>query len=340
MIQKVGLATSERTSPMRFQTLGHTEIRVSALGLGGNTFGPPRIDAATTTKVIHAALERGVNFIDTASVYGQGHSEQYVGAAIQGRRADVVVATKFTLGDLGDEAPQHRIRAQCEQSLRRLNTDWIDLLQVHQPSDALTTDELLNTLATLVREGKVRAIGSSNYGAWRIAESHAQALAAGCPDFVTAQNHYNLLHRHPEQDLIPACQRYGVSLIPYHPLAGGFLTGKYRGGEPAPAGTRGAAGSMIVKHVSTDRNWDILAKLERFARERDRGVGELAIAWLVAQPVVSSVITGLSNVDQLVQNINGATWELTAEEIAQVSALTDQGTSDPSEGYRIAAGRR
>jgi aryl-alcohol dehydrogenase-like predicted oxidoreductase len=320
------------------RTLGESSLQASVLGLGGNTFGPPRLDAEQSTRVIHAALDLGVTFIDTAAVYGQGHSEVFLGAALRSHRDRTLLATKFNFLNLDGE-PAERVRAQCDQSLRRLETDHIDLLQVHLPTDVIDTDALLATLADLRDAGKVRAYGSSNYASWRIAESALRADALGVAGFATAQNHYSLLHRRPEQELLRACERYGVSLIPYHPLSGGYLTGKYRPGEPPPRGTRGAAGSVIVDRVTTDRNWQVVTRLRQFAEQRDRTVGELAIAWLVAQPVVGTVITGVSTVEQLEQNVRGAQWELTPDEITEVSAITDGSDNEPSEGYAPAASR-
>jgi aryl-alcohol dehydrogenase-like predicted oxidoreductase len=193
--------------------LGGTDLQASVLGLGGNTFGPPRLDAAQSTRVIRAALERGVTFVDTAAVYGHGRSESFLGEALRGHRDETLIATKFNFIDL-DGDPADRVRAHCEQSLRRLATDRIDLLQVHLPTDVIHTDDLLGTLAGLRDAGKIRAYGSSNYASWRVAESALRAEALCLPGFVTAQNHYSLLHRRPEQDLVRACERYGVSLIP------------------------------------------------------------------------------------------------------------------------------
>lgn len=312
--------------------LGRTSLQASVLGLGGNTFGPPRLDAEQSTRVIHAALDLGVTFIDTAAVYGQGLSESFLGQALRGRRDATLLATKFNFIDL-DENPAERVRAHCEQSLRRLATDRIDLYQVHLPTDVIGTDDLLDTLSGLSDAGKVREYGSSNYSAWRVAESALRAQARGLSGFVTAQNHYSLLHRRPEQELVPACTRYGISLIPYHPLSGGYLTGKYRPGEAPPPGTRGAAGSVIVGRMTNDRNWRIVERLTAFAEQRGHTVSELAIAWLVAKPVVGTVITGISTVEQLQQNCRGAQWTLTADEVAEVDAITDGPDNEPAEGY-------
>jgi aryl-alcohol dehydrogenase-like predicted oxidoreductase len=312
--------------------LGRSGLQVSVLGLGGNTFGPPRIDSATTTKVIHAALTAGINFIDTAITYGGGQSETFIGKALRGRHDQAVVATKFNFLDLvGD--PRQRINDHCDESLRKLQTDHIDLLQVHTPSDEIATDDLLAALAELVEVGKIRAYGASNYSSWRLAESDHRARELGVAPFATVQNHYSLLYRRPEHELAQSCERYGVSLIPFHPLAGGFLTGKYQANQAPPPGTRGAAGSYIVDKMSNERNWGVVARLTEFAEQRGHSVAELAIAWLVAKPFVGSVITGLSNVDQLAQNVRGAEWVLTDDEVIAIDELSDDGDTAPTENY-------
>ena len=223
---------------MQQRPLGSSGLEVSVVGLGGNTFGPPRIDEATTVEVIHAALDLGINFVDTAIVYGQGESERYIASALEGRRDEMVVATKFHLMGLGDEKPADRIRGDVDESLFKLATDRIDVYQVHMPNPAVPAAEILGTLGELVAAGKVREIGCSNYTSWRLVESCYEADRLGVPRFATVQNHYSLLNRQSEQELVSACRTYGVGLIPYHPLAGGFLTGKYHKGEPPPPGTR------------------------------------------------------------------------------------------------------
>jgi aryl-alcohol dehydrogenase-like predicted oxidoreductase len=317
---------------VKTRSLGRSGLEVSVLGLGGNTFGPPRIDAATTTEVINAALDRGINFIDTAITYGGGESERYIGAALRGRRDQAVIATKFNFLDL-DGDPGERIRAHCDESLGKLQTDRIDLLQVHMPSGAIDTDDLLAELADLVDTGKIRAYGASNYASWRLAESCERAGELGVANFATVQNHYSLLYRRPEHELAPACLHYGVALIPFHPLAGGVLTGKYRPGAEPPRGTRGAAGSLIVGTMNTERNWPVISALADFAAQRGHTLAELALAWLIAKPFVGTVITGVSNVGQLKQNIAGAEWELTEDEVRAVDELADTGDVAPTENY-------
>jgi aryl-alcohol dehydrogenase-like predicted oxidoreductase len=310
--------------------LGSSGLIASRLGLGGNTFGPPRIDEAASIRVVHAALDAGVNFIDTALVYGSGQSEHFVGRALAGRRDEAIIATKFNFLDL-DGDPVQRVRAHCHESLLKLGTDRIDLLQIHLPTDEIATADLLGTLADLVKEGSVRAYGASNYASWRLAESVATADALGVARFASVQNQYSLLYRRAEQELVGACVRYGTPLIPYHPLAGGFLSGKYRPGEPAPAGTRGAEGSLIVGHMNTAANYAVVEALTAYAGDHGHSVAELAIAWLVAKPFTGPVITGVSNVDQLAENVRGAHWVLAAAELAEVDALTDSAVNTPTE---------
>jgi aryl-alcohol dehydrogenase-like predicted oxidoreductase len=306
---------------VEYRQLGNSELRVSVVGLGGNTFGPPRLDEATSRRVIDAALELGINFVDTAHVYGEGLSEEFIGRALEGRRQRMVIATKFGLRDLGGMTARERIHQLADQSLRRLRTDYIDLYQIHVPNPAVAPDEIVRALDDLVRAGKVREIGCCNYASWRVAESVFTARTLGTKRFITAQNHYNLLRRRPEQEVLPFCEAYHLSFIPYFPLGGGFLTGKYRRGEPAPPGTRGAAGSPIVKWTSSERNWALLAALEPFAREHGHTVLELAIAWLIANETVGSVICGASNGEQVAMNAKAAEWKLTADVKQAADAL-------------------
>jgi aryl-alcohol dehydrogenase-like predicted oxidoreductase len=314
---------------MEYRTLGTSSLRVSAVGLGSNSFGPPRLEEAAVRRVLHAALDQGINFVDTAPIYTEGQSEELIGRILQGRRQDVVIATKFHLRRLDGQRAYDRIHEHARESLRRLQTDYVDLYQVHFPNAAVAPDEILRALDDLVRAGQVRAIGCCNYASWRVAESIFTARTLGTPAFVTAQNHYSLLYRPVEQELMPFCEAYGLSLIPYYPLGGGFLTGKYRQGQPPPPGSRGAAGAPIVRRSSTERNWALLPKLEAFARERGRPLNELAIAWLLAHPTVGSVIAGASNPEQIASNAAAAAWQLTPAEVAELDAVTAR---DETEG--------
>ncbi len=319
---------------MEYRNLGGSELRASVVALGGNTFGPPRIDEAATHRVIHAAQDAGINFVDTAIGYGEGQSENYVGTALQGRRDKWLVATKFNFRNLEGKSVRERIFEHCETSLGKLQTDYIDLYQIHQPAN-INEDEMLRALDDLVKAGKVREIGSCNYQSWQMAENMFTARTMGTKHFITAQNHYNLLRRNIEQELTKFCDRYGASIIPFFPLAGGFLTGKYVRGEAAPPGTRGAEGSGIIKNSSTDRNWEILPALEDFVAERGHTMAELALAWLLANPTVGCVITGVSNTEQVAMNAKAAEWVLTPAEKAELDEIAPRLGDD--EGQRVGA---
>lgn len=302
--------------------LGSSGIEVSLLGLGGNVFGPPRLDLEQTRSVFGAAIDAGVNFVDTANVYGTGMSEAFLGDVLEGRRAGFVIATKCNLRQLGDAPVGEHIRGQVEASLAKLRTDVIDLLQLHHaPPDTVEMVELLEALAGLVGEGKVRAIGACNFSAWRLAECAAISASMGWPAFATVQDYWHLLARGIEAEVVPYARRSGVGILPYHPLAGGYLTGKYRYGQVRPAGTRGAAGSPIIDTIDSPENHAKVVELTELAAQHGRSPGELAIAWLANQPTVASVIAGASNPTQLEQNVAGASWHLDEQTLAQVDAI-------------------
>jgi aryl-alcohol dehydrogenase-like predicted oxidoreductase len=312
------------------RTLGTSQIDVSVVGLGGNTFGTPRLDQDATIEVIDAALDLGVNFVDTANIYGNGQSEEFLGVALQGRRDQMVVATKFNLLTPSDAPLHKRIIDQLDASLARLRTEYVDLYQIHMPPPDLDTEELNSVLADIVAAGKALATGACNYSAWRLERSRNCAETSSGPRFSSVQNYYNLLDRGIESEIAPWCRSNETSILPYFPLGGGFLTGKYRAGEPPPAGTRGAAGSGIVNHIWTAENQLTLTKLEAFCAERDRPIGQLAIAWLLANETVASVISGVSNTKQLASNVGAASWALTAAEKVEVDAIVgSDAISDP-----------
>jgi aryl-alcohol dehydrogenase-like predicted oxidoreductase len=306
---------------MQFRNVGGSGLQVSVAGLGCNNFGM-RIDADATDAVVHAALEAGITLFDTADIYGgRGTSEELLGRALGSRRDEVVLATKFA-NPMGDGpydrgASRRYIVRAAEASLRRLGTDRIDLYQQHVPDPSTPIDETLEALDDLVTAGKVLYVGSSNFSGWQVAEAEAVARHDGRARFVTAQNEWNLLNRRVEREVVPACEHFGVSLLPFFPLASGMLTGKYRRGEPAPEGTRLAAwGGRGL----TDQAFDRVEALTAVAAGRDHTVGDLALAWLAAQPSVCSVIAGATSVEQVQANVAGLEWELTAEDLAAVDA--------------------
>jgi aryl-alcohol dehydrogenase-like predicted oxidoreductase len=287
---------------MRARKLG--PLDVSVVGLGCNNFGR-RVDERGTRTVIDAAIEAGVTLFDTADVYGRGQSESYIGKALEGRRDRVVLATKFG-NDMGDDEQRRGsaryIRGAVEQSLRRLQTDWIDLYQYHRPDGVTPIVETLGALHELVQEGKVRAIGSSNFTAAQVEEARAVASEQGLTPFVSEQSEYSWLERRVEDELLPTCERLGVGFIPYFPLASGLLTGKYRRDEPAPEGTR-LHGRQIDEH-----EYDRVEELERLAHEQGVSLLEVAIAGLAAQPPVVSVIAGATTPEQVRANAAAGDW--------------------------------
>jgi aryl-alcohol dehydrogenase-like predicted oxidoreductase len=278
--------------------------------------------------VVHAALDEGVTLFDTADAYGgHGRSEEYLGAALKGRRDEVVVATKFGHDMAGANGPDWGARASrryviraAEASLRRLDTDWIDLYQLHVPDPQTPIEETLSALDDLVKAGKVRYAGHSNFAGWQVADAAWIARTAGLAPFISAQNHYHLLHREVEAELVPACQRFGLGLLPYFPLASGLLTGKYRRGDPAPEGTR-MAGERFAQRLA-EAPWDTIEALERFATERGIGILDVAIGGLAAQPTVASVIAGATRPEQVRANVAAGNWQPTAEDLTTLNHLT------------------
>ncbi|MCY3647035.1 MAG: aldo/keto reductase [Chloroflexi bacterium] len=309
---------------MEYRRLGRSGLHVSLAGLGCNNFGM-RIDYEAAEKVTNAALDAGITLFDTADVYGRGASEEMLGRALGARRHEVIIATKFAApmgeGPMHRGGSRHRIVEACEASLRRLGTDYIDLYQMHMPDPDTPIEETLRALDDLVRSGKVRYLGNSNYRGWQIAEAHWTAETHHLTKMVSAQNHYNLMERAVEAEVVPACNHYGLGMLPYFPLASGFLTGKYRPGQRAAEGTRLAAWGDRAQGVLTDTNFETLEKLEAWAEERGHTVLDLAIGWLSSQSHVSSVISGATKPEQLDANAAAVDWVLTAEEVEEVAAL-------------------
>ncbi|MFM1959046.1 MAG: hypothetical protein RL588_563 [Pseudomonadota bacterium] len=309
---------------MQLRRLGNSGLKVSVIGLGCNNFGM-RIDQAQTRMVVDAALDAGINFFDTADIYGGSKSEVFLGEALKGRRDQAVLATKFAnpMGEgayLRGGARRYIVKA-VEDSLKRLHTDHIDLYQMHVPDPDTPIEETLRALDDLVRAGKVLYIGNSNFTGWQIADADWTSRTGGLERFVSAQNNFSLLERGVEREVLPACERFGLGLLPYFPLASGFLTGKYHRGEPPRQGTRLAAWGKRGQAALNDRNFDRLEALEHWAEQRGRRILDLAFAWLLGHGVVSSVIAGATSPEQVQANARCAEWILTPEEVEEVRAL-------------------
>jgi len=302
---------------MEQRQLGSSGLRVSVVGLGCNQFRS-KIDDATVEATVGAALDAGITLFDTADIYGgRGGSEESLGLALRGRRERALVATKFGM-DMGDGAvargSRRYIRSAVEASLRRLQTDWIDLYQYHQPDGVTPLDETLAALDELVDEGKVRYLGSSNFTAWQVVDAEWLARSAHGERFISAQNRYNLLERDAERELVPASLRCGVGILPFYPLAAGVLTGKYSRGEPPPPGSRLGGQPHRAKEMLTDATFDLLERLEDFARSRGRSLLEVAVAGLASRPGVGSVIAGATSPEQVIANTRAGAWVLSAED--------------------------
>ena len=311
---------------MEYRNLGRSGLQVSVVGLGCNNFGM-RCDFDQSEKVVNAAIDAGITLFDTADVYGgQGKSEEFLGRILKGKRDSVVVATKWGMkmgeGPHKSGGSRKYIMAAVEDSLRRLQTDYVDLYQFHRPDPTTPIDETLRELDDLVSSGKVRYIGHSNFAGWQAAEAHFVAQKGNYTPFISAQNEYNLLERRIEGELVPACNAYGLSVLPFFPLASGFLTGKYRQGQDLPAGTRLANAGPMAARVLTDKNYEMLNKLEAFAEARGKTMLDLAIGWLGSLSHVGSVIAGATKPEQIAQNVAAGNWRLTQEEIAEVDAIS------------------
>ena len=313
---------------MEYRNLGKSGLKVSVLGLGANNFGW-WLDEQRSTVVLNHALDLGINYLDTADWYDMGKSEAYIGRTLKGRRSEVIIATKY--GQPMGEGPNDRggsrwyIMRAVEASLKRLQTDYIDLYQMHWPDPTTPIEETLRTLDDIVKSGKVRYIGCSNFDGWQLSEAMWTSHANNLNSFITVQPRYNLFERQIERELVPCCKAHGVGIIPWGPLAGGFLTGKYKRDEKPKAPAEGEpelkAYSELYHGVITDTNWDRLEKLQAFSKARGHAVSELAIAWLLAHPWVPSVIAGATRTEQLDMNLKGANWKLIAEDVAEIEKI-------------------
>jgi aryl-alcohol dehydrogenase-like predicted oxidoreductase len=309
-------------SDMAYRQLGTSGLNVSVVGVGCNNFGF-KIDQEATDEVVAAALEAGITLFDTAASYGA--SEERLGKALGAHRDEVVIATKFP--SPFEQSPhqsgsRHHIVRACEGSLRRLNTDRIDLYQMHRPDPMTPIDETLSALDDLVRAGKVRYLGNSNFAGWQIADADWTARTNSWTRMVSAQNHYSLVSRDIERDVVPACERFGLGVLPYFPLASGLLTGKYRRGEAGPEGARmsggGPLGAMAGRFLS-DRNYDVVEALEKVAQEAGVSLLHIAIGGLAAQPAVASVIAGATTGEQIRANAAAGSWSPSAETLAAIN---------------------
>jgi aryl-alcohol dehydrogenase-like predicted oxidoreductase len=296
-------------------------LTVGVVGLGCNNFGM-RIGRKETASVVGAALDAGITLFDTADIYGGTKSESYLGAALGTRRDEIVLATKFGVPYEGHEggAGAAYIRTAVEDSLTRLGTDRIDLYQLHAPDQKTPIAETEGALAELVTEGKIREFGCSNFDAAMLSDAQA-AVVGSAPGFVSVQNQYNILHREPEDAVLPACERAGMAFLPYFPLASGLLSGKYRAGEAPPEGTRLAAMGAAASSQLTDVRLAQVAALEALAQGEGRTVLELSIAWLLSRPSVASVIAGATKPEQIAANVAAGGWKPSSETLAQVDVI-------------------
>jgi aryl-alcohol dehydrogenase-like predicted oxidoreductase len=311
---------------MEIRNLGRSGLRVSAIGLGCNNFGG-RIDDAAAKKVIHKALDLGITLFDTADVYGErGGSETTMGKILGADRNRIVLATKFCMpmDEAGAKqgASRRYIMTAVEDSLRRLKTDWLDLYQVHRFDPLTPIEETLRALDDLVRSGKVRYVGCSNWASWQMTEAAWISRGQGLSPFVSCQDEYSLVARGAEKELMPAARHLGMGLLPYFPLASGLLTGKYRRNAPMPAGARLTKTERLAERYLTDRNWQISEKLIDYAESRGHTALELAFSWLLSQAPVSSVIAGATKPEQLEQNVKAGDWKLSVDDLAEIDRIT------------------
>jgi aryl-alcohol dehydrogenase-like predicted oxidoreductase len=314
-------------SDMTYRRLGVSGLVVSTVGLGCNNFGR-KLDLDATRTVVDAAFDAGITLFDTADIYGtpHGNSEEFLGAALKGRRDDIVLATKFGMNMAGSNGADHGARGArryivraVEASLRRLDTEYIDLYQIHTPDPETPIDETIAALDDLVRSGKVRYLGNSNFAGWQIADADWTARTAGRTPFISAQNQYSLLHREVEDEIVPACERFGLGFLPFFPLDSGLLSGKYRRGEKPAEGTRLAQDRY--QRWLDGADWDLIEALTAFGADRGHSLLEVAIAGLAARPAVSSVIAGATTAEQVHANAAAGAWELTADEVAALDEL-------------------
>jgi len=310
---------------MLYRSLGPSGLKVSIIGLGTNRFGSAGVPEEAVRNIIDYAQEVGINHLDSANAYQGGRSEETLGKALKGRWDKFVLATKVfhSVGEGPNDkgASRYHILNQVENSLRRLQSDHIDLYYLHRPDPATPIEESLRALDDLIHTGKVRYVGCSNYAAWQLAHANLLAELKGWTKFVVIQSEYNLLNRNVEREVLPYCRAHNVGFVPYFPLAGGFLTGKYKRGQPAPPGSRGEGSLYVQGFMGNAANYDRIEKLEAWATAQGRGLNELAQAWLLAQPQVCSVISGATKLEQVQANVKAAEWALTEEDVKAVNEI-------------------
>lgn len=316
----------EENTPVKHRKLGRSGLSVSLVGLGCNNFGG-RIDLEASRKVVHRALDLGITLLDTADIYGnRGGSEECLGKILGDRRKDIVLASKFGMAMSDDGKKQggsrRYIMYAVEDSLRRLKTDWIDLYQIHQPDPSTPIEETMRALEDLIRQGKVRYVGCSNFASWQAAEAQWTAKTEGLNAFISCQDEYSLVIRDLDKTLMPMMPQYGLGLLPYFPLACGLLTGKYKRNTPMPEGARLTTTQRHADRYMTDTNWTMVEKLEAFAAKHGHSLLELAFSWLANRTPVSSVIAGATKPEQVDQNATAVDWALTAEDMAEIDKIT------------------
>jgi aryl-alcohol dehydrogenase-like predicted oxidoreductase len=308
---------------MEFRRLGNTGMRVSAVGVGCNPFGN-EVDAAMAARIVHRALDLGITYFDTADSYFNGRSEEYLGGALRGRRGDAVIATKFgnpIQPGTGAGASRRYLIQACEASLRRLGTDYIDVYQVHAPDRATPLDETMRALDDLVRAGKVRYLGCSNFYEWEIVEALWVADKERLTPFVIAQDFHNLLYRDIEKRMEPCCIKFGLGMVAYFPLAGGLLSGSYHRGVAPPPGSRGARRPSFATWDSA-RNWPVQEGLAAFAAQRGWALPQMALAWLLSRKMTVSVIAGADTPEHVATNVTALEVRFSPEDVAEIDRIT------------------
>lgn len=314
---------------MQYRNLGNSGVKVSEVGLGTDQFGR-RVDKDRVRQIVGVALDNGINLFDTADIYSHGLSEEYLGEALRGHRHEVVIATKgrSPMGDGPNDqgASRYHLMNALEASLRRLRTDHVDLYQIHSFDRTTPLEETMRTLDDMVRSGRVRYIGASNYQAWQVCRCNDLAERYGWERFVTVQPHYHMLEREVEREMVPYCRAFNLGILPYFPLAAGLLTGRYEVGAEPPPDTRAAFSEEAHRYINryaTAENFQIMHKLTAFAHQRGHTLVELAIAWLLAEPMVCSVIAGVSKVEHVAPNARACEWTLTPDEMDELRATLE-----------------